>query len=75
VHDIFSADQLLERVREFAASLVALDPEAVALAKLVIDLSDPHDREKTRHVERMANTDLQHRGVGHPATDHRGPTL
>jgi enoyl-CoA hydratase len=75
VHDIFPDGELPHRVHEFAVSLTTLAPEAVALAKLVIDLSDPQDREKTRHVERLANTDLVHRGAGRPATDYRGPAL
>jgi enoyl-CoA hydratase/carnithine racemase len=73
VHEIYPAGELLDRVYEFAASLIAIDPEVTALSKLAIDLCDPQDREKVRNVERLVNTELSHRGAGRPATDYRGP--
>jgi hypothetical protein len=48
---------------EFARSLAELEPDAVGLAKLTIDLCTAEDREKTRHIERIANTAL---GAGTP---------
>jgi enoyl-CoA hydratase/carnithine racemase len=73
VHEIFPADQFMQRVYEFVDSLVALDPETSSLAKLTIDLCDPQDREKVRNIERLANTDLAHRRHGAPASDYTGP--
>jgi enoyl-CoA hydratase len=74
VHEIVAGDALMERTLEFAHQLAAIDPETLALAKLTIDLSDPQDREKARHVERMANTQLVHLGTGHVASGHRLPS-
>jgi enoyl-CoA hydratase/carnithine racemase len=73
VHEIVPGDGLMARVRQFAQQLAAIDPETLALAKLTIDLSDPQDREKVRHVERLANTQLVHLGTGHVASGHRLP--
>ncbi len=73
VHEIHPADELMEQVYAFAAALTRIEPETVALAKLVIDASDPQDREKARQLERVANTPLVHMGVGRPATDHVPP--
>jgi enoyl-CoA hydratase len=67
VHEIVPAEMLMVRVDEFARQLVELDGEAVATAKLVIDACDPHDREKSRQLERLASTPLAHMGVGQPA--------
>jgi enoyl-CoA hydratase/carnithine racemase len=75
VHEIYPADELMDRVYEFVDSLLALDPEVSSLAKLTIDLCNPQDREKARNVERMANTELSHRGVGKPSSDYAGPAF
>ncbi len=74
VHEIVPAESLMARTLEFARQLSAIDPETLALAKLTIDLSDPQDREKVRHIERIANTQLVHLGTGHLATGHRLPS-
>ena len=66
VHEVVPAEQLMDRVHEFARQLIEIDPEAVAMAKLVIDACDPHDREKTRQLERLACTPLSHMGAGKP---------
>ena len=73
VHEIHAPDRLMERVDAFAAELALLHPETVALAKLVIDASDPQDREKVRQLERVANTPLVHMGLGQPARDYVPP--
>jgi enoyl-CoA hydratase/carnithine racemase len=73
VHEIHPGDELMSRVYAFAAELANIDAETVALAKLVIDASDPQDREKVRQLERVANTPLVHMGVGRPARDHVPP--
>jgi enoyl-CoA hydratase len=73
VHEIVPAESLMERVLQFAGQLSSIAPETLGLAKLAIDLSDPQDREKVRHVERLANTALVHLGTGAPATGHRLP--
>ena len=73
VHAIYPAETLMDNVYAFARSLIALDPEVSGLAKLTIDLCDPQDREKVRNVERMANTELSHMGVGRVASDYAGP--
>jgi len=58
VHDVYPAEEFMDRVMEFARSLAAVDPDAIALAKLTIDLCTAEDREKTRHIERIANSAL-----------------
>lgn len=58
VHEIYPEEQFMEKVYEFARSLVALPMEAVGLAKLSIDLVTAQNREYARHVERLANTTL-----------------
>ena len=73
VHDIHPADELGDRVRAFAQELMSLDPEAVALAKLTIDMVDPQDAQTARNIERIANTDLTHRGSARPADGYTGP--
>jgi enoyl-CoA hydratase/carnithine racemase len=69
VHEVYTADEFGPAVSEFARSLSSLSAEALALAKLVIDMCDPMDREKARHAERLANTDLKHRRAGGPTAD------
>lgn len=73
VHEIHPPEELLDRVYDFARELMALSPETVALAKLVVDMCDPQDREKARNAERIANTDLRHRGWGALADGYSGP--
>ena len=74
VHRIVPADQLMDQVNEFARGLMDLSAETMGMIKLVIDMCDPQDREKARNVERLANTDLVHRGVGERAVGHRMPS-
>jgi enoyl-CoA hydratase len=74
VHRIVPAPALMEQVDEFASSLMDLDAETTGMIKLVIDMCDPQDREKARQVERLANTDLVHRGAGQRAAGHRMPS-
>jgi len=59
VHAIYPADELMDRVVEFAQRLTALYPEAVGLAKLAIDLSVPQDRTGARHIERISVSQLR----------------
>jgi enoyl-CoA hydratase/carnithine racemase len=73
VHEIYPADELMERVDEFVHGLLALEPETLALAKLAIDMVDAQDREKAREVERLANTMLSHFGKGRSSDDYTGP--
>jgi enoyl-CoA hydratase len=73
VHAIHPAQELMDRVREFAQQLIALDPEALALAKLTIDMCDPQDQQTARNIERLANTDLSHRRSGQPGAGYAGP--
>ncbi len=58
VHEIYPEDEFMDRVYEFARSLIALPMEAVGLAKLSIDLVTAQNREYARHIERLANTTL-----------------
>jgi enoyl-CoA hydratase len=58
VHEIYPSEEFADRVYEFALSLVALSPEALGMAKLTIDLCTAEDREKSRHIERIANSAL-----------------
>jgi enoyl-CoA hydratase len=74
VHEIVPGATLMQRALEFAHQLAAIDPETLGLAKLTIDLSDPQDREKVRHIERIVNTQLVHLGTGHLASGHRLPS-
>ncbi len=73
VHAVHPVDELQAEVRRFADTLITLDPEVVALAKLTINMCDPQDRETARNIERLANTDLVHRGNGQPAANYSGP--
>lgn len=75
VHEIYPADELLEKVYEFCRSLAALDPETSGLAKLTIDMVDPMDREMVRNIERIANTQLSHYMKGKAASDYNGPKI
>lgn len=75
VHEIHPAAELMDHVYAFVRSLLTLDPETSAVAKLTIDMSDPQDREKVRNVERLANTQLSHYRKGSPATDYTGPRI
>ena len=68
VHEVVPAEKLMDRVHEFARQLIEIDSEAIAMAKLVIDACDPHDREKSRQLERLASTPLAHMGAGSPAS-------
>jgi enoyl-CoA hydratase/carnithine racemase len=63
VHQVHEADVFMDRVLAFATRLAGLPAEAVALGKLVVDLCTAEDREKTRHIERIANSAL---GSGAP---------
>ncbi|MBW8824847.1 MAG: enoyl-CoA hydratase/isomerase family protein [Acidobacteria bacterium] len=58
VHEVYPAEEFMDRVYEFARSLVALDADALGMAKLTIDLCTAEDREKSRHIERIANSAL-----------------
>ena len=75
VHQVHPAEELPARVAEFAQRMVKLSPETSGLTKLAIDLCDPQDREKVRHIERLVNLDLDHRLHGAPASDYAGPAF
>ncbi len=59
VHEIYPADEFLDRVEEFALELIALPEEQLGLAKLTVDAVTAEDREKGRHFERLAFSALQ----------------
>jgi enoyl-CoA hydratase len=70
VHQVFPADTFLADVLAFAQDIAELNSEAVGLAKLTIDLCTAEDREKSRHIERIANSSL---GAGAPRTRGDSP--
>jgi enoyl-CoA hydratase len=72
IHAVYPADRLLAETMAFARRLVNLGEETSALAKVVIDLCDPSDREKTRNIERIANTQLVHLQTGQRSRDYKG---
>ena len=65
VHAVHPPERFDEEVDRFAASIAALPHEAMALAKLSIDLCDLLDRGSGRDVERIVNTMLM------TSDDHR----
>jgi len=75
VHQVFPADRLMDEVYAFADRMAKLSPETSGLAKVAIDLCDPQDREKVRHIERLVNLELDHHLYGHPAEDYTGPVF
>jgi len=56
VHQVLPEEGFEEAVQRFAATLVALSPEALGLAKITIDAAVGADRSTARDVDRMANT-------------------
>lgn len=59
VHEIYPADELMDRVYAFCRHLISLPQEAVGLAKLAVDLAaDVADRGAQRNLDRLANTTL-----------------
>lgn len=58
VHEVFADDAFDAGVMAFCNKLAALPPEAVALAKLAIELATDLDRQQARNVERIANSML-----------------
>jgi enoyl-CoA hydratase len=58
VHDVFPDETFLDDVTAFARDLIAVPPEGMGLAKVVIDMSVDTDRVAQRHIDRLANTTL-----------------
>ena len=58
VHEVWPADSFAEKVDAFARRLASMPVEAVALAKLGIDLAASTDRKTARDFDRVANTVL-----------------
>ncbi|GGH62706.1 hypothetical protein GCM10011341_37110 [Frigidibacter albus] len=58
VHEVHPAERFTEKVDAFCARLADLPPEALALAKLSIELCRDLDRTNGRIVERMSNAAL-----------------
>ncbi len=65
VHAVYPAESFAEDVAAFTDRLARLPAEAVALAKIAIDLADRLDRGSGRDLERVANTMLM------TSQDHR----
>jgi enoyl-CoA hydratase len=63
VHEIYPVDEFAERVHAFAVELTAISAESLGVAKIAIDLCTAEDRDKTRQIERLANSSL---GAGAP---------
>ncbi|MBX9897590.1 MAG: enoyl-CoA hydratase/isomerase family protein [Qipengyuania sp.] len=58
VHEVYPAAEFDRQVGEFCLSLAAQPPEALAAAKLAIELAADLDRTQARNVERLANSSL-----------------
>ena len=65
VHDVYPAENFEAAVDQFMLELVRRPQEAMALAKLSIDLCDLVDRNSGRDIERIANSILM------PSAEHR----
>ena len=57
-HEVYPAAEFDAKVEEFCRSLAEQPPEALAAAKLAIELSTDLDRTQARNVERLANSSL-----------------
>ncbi len=69
VHEVYPTAEFVDRVESFARDLINLPEEQLGLAKLAIDAVKAEDREKGRHIERLAFSALQ----GLPGTELRLP--
>ena len=58
VHDVYPDDEFEDRVRAFCTKLARLPREAVAVAKLTIEMAADLDRQQARNAERLANSVL-----------------
>ncbi|MET0146678.1 MAG: enoyl-CoA hydratase/isomerase family protein [Ilumatobacteraceae bacterium] len=58
VHHIFPDEGFHEAVHAWVRKLIVNSPEALGLAKLVIDAAVDSDRRTARHIDRIANTQL-----------------
>lgn len=58
VHDVYPDGEFEERVFAFCDRLASLPREAVAIAKLTIELTADLDRQQARNTERLANSIL-----------------
>jgi enoyl-CoA hydratase len=57
VHDVFPAETFLDDVYAFCRKLMEINPEALGLAKLAVDMhADVQDRTVQRHIDRLAVT-------------------
>lgn len=65
VHSIYPDAEFADAAHAFAAQLVALPKEVLAMAKLVIEAAHDVDRSTARNLERIANTPLSQ------SKDHR----
>jgi enoyl-CoA hydratase len=65
VHEVHNDDELESSVERFVQHLAQLPPEALAVAKLSIELSARLDRTSARDTERLANTALMSGGEYH----------
>ena len=71
VHEIYPAEEFMDRVDAFARELMEISSEALGIAKLTIDLCTAEDREKSRQIEWIANSSL---GAGAPRERGREPS-
>lgn len=58
VHNVFPDSDFEREVRAFCERLNALPPEAMAMAKLAIELTADLERQQARSIERLANSIL-----------------
>ncbi len=58
VHRVFPDEGFHAAVHEWTTRLITNSPEALGLAKLVIDAAVDSDRRTARHLDRIANTQL-----------------
>ncbi len=58
VHAVYSPEEFVAGVEEFALDLISQYAEAIGVAKLVIDAAANSDRTSARDMDRIANTHL-----------------
>jgi enoyl-CoA hydratase/carnithine racemase len=58
VHDVYPDEEFDDRVAAFCDRLVSLPREAVAIAKLTVEMAADLDRQQARNAERLANSVL-----------------
>ena len=60
VHEVYPAEEFMDRVYGFCQELISIPPEVLGVTKLAVDMyADVQDRTVQRHVDRIIVTGLQ----------------